>query len=301
MSPTAPDSIDLTYNTSNPAYTAAVGGFPLGDLNWFPDKYEEWKTYEGPKILWVSDGGPTDQPWVDLLARQGYDVQREDKTMQGSSLTDDQKARLNTADLVIISRGTDSGSYKALDWNSIEVPLIVCNGQITRSSRWQWFNSTGTTSLVPPPAKIQDPSHPIFAGVTIPADSAVALFDSTTGQSVMFMDDPNQNNGNLLAKVGTLQAIVEWTDTTQVYNDATTEKPAAVRMFFGTSSEFVMTADGVKVYLNAVEYMLTNPVTSSTAVELAQQELPNTFTLSQNYPNPFNPETVITYSISNAT
>jgi hypothetical protein len=44
MIPTAPDSIDLTYSNTEAAYTAAVGGFPLGDLNWFPDKKAEWVT-----------------------------------------------------------------------------------------------------------------------------------------------------------------------------------------------------------------------------------------------------------------
>jgi hypothetical protein len=45
MSHTAPDSIDLTFSTSSAAYTAAEGGFPLGDLNWFPDKKAEWENW----------------------------------------------------------------------------------------------------------------------------------------------------------------------------------------------------------------------------------------------------------------
>jgi hypothetical protein len=40
---TAPDSIDLTYSTTNAAYTAAIDGFPLGDLNWFPDMKQLWE------------------------------------------------------------------------------------------------------------------------------------------------------------------------------------------------------------------------------------------------------------------
>ncbi len=34
---------DFSYSTSSPLYTAA-DGFPVGDLNWFPDKKEEWLT-----------------------------------------------------------------------------------------------------------------------------------------------------------------------------------------------------------------------------------------------------------------
>jgi hypothetical protein len=44
MSPTAPDSIDLTYSSENSAYTAAVDGFPLGDLNWFPELKALWES-----------------------------------------------------------------------------------------------------------------------------------------------------------------------------------------------------------------------------------------------------------------
>ena len=43
MIPTAPDSIDLTYSTTNAAYTAAIDGFPLGDLNWFPEMKQLWE------------------------------------------------------------------------------------------------------------------------------------------------------------------------------------------------------------------------------------------------------------------
>lgn len=33
---------DFSYSTSAESYTAADGGFPLGDLNWFPDMMELW-------------------------------------------------------------------------------------------------------------------------------------------------------------------------------------------------------------------------------------------------------------------
>ena len=34
----------LNYSTTSKAYTAGDGGFPLGDLNWFPDKKAQWIT-----------------------------------------------------------------------------------------------------------------------------------------------------------------------------------------------------------------------------------------------------------------
>lgn len=39
------DTMDLSYSTSSPAYTGAEGGFPAGDLNWFPDKKAEWEVF----------------------------------------------------------------------------------------------------------------------------------------------------------------------------------------------------------------------------------------------------------------
>ena len=37
-----PDQVDASYNTNSKSYTAAAGGFPVGDLNWFPEKKALW-------------------------------------------------------------------------------------------------------------------------------------------------------------------------------------------------------------------------------------------------------------------
>lgn len=39
------DTLDCTYPTSALAYTGAQGGFPAGDLNWFPTKKAEWEIW----------------------------------------------------------------------------------------------------------------------------------------------------------------------------------------------------------------------------------------------------------------
>jgi|WetSurMetagenome_2_1015567.scaffolds.fasta_scaffold40749_2 hypothetical protein len=36
------ETMDCSYSTSSPAYTGATGGFPVGDLNWFPTKKADW-------------------------------------------------------------------------------------------------------------------------------------------------------------------------------------------------------------------------------------------------------------------
>jgi len=39
------DTLDCSYAPTLAAYTGAAGGFPAGDLNWFPAKKTEWETY----------------------------------------------------------------------------------------------------------------------------------------------------------------------------------------------------------------------------------------------------------------
>ncbi len=36
---------DFSYATNEPIYTGGTGGFPIGDLNWFPDKKAEWEDW----------------------------------------------------------------------------------------------------------------------------------------------------------------------------------------------------------------------------------------------------------------
>jgi hypothetical protein len=36
------DSLDCTYSTFNPIYTAGTSGYPVGDLNWFPNRKAAW-------------------------------------------------------------------------------------------------------------------------------------------------------------------------------------------------------------------------------------------------------------------
>jgi hypothetical protein len=36
------DTLNCSYSTSNGVYTAGTGGYPVGDLNWFPTRYTAW-------------------------------------------------------------------------------------------------------------------------------------------------------------------------------------------------------------------------------------------------------------------
>jgi hypothetical protein len=55
-----------------------------------------------------------------------------------------------------------------------------------------------------------------------------------------------------------------------------------------------LTAAGQKIFLNAVQYMITGTV----GVAKEPASVVKEFALDQNYPNPFNPSTSITYQVS---
>jgi len=42
------NDLDAAYSTSSSAYSGSQGGFPVGDLNWFPTKKAEWE-------VWITD------------------------------------------------------------------------------------------------------------------------------------------------------------------------------------------------------------------------------------------------------
>ena len=97
-------------------------------------------------IIWVSDayddnadGEPDDQPWLDLLETNGYTVDTSFRSQEGRSLDDSKIEALNAADLIIVSRNSDSASYandatEISQWNSITTPLMLQNIYIARNN-----------------------------------------------------------------------------------------------------------------------------------------------------------------------
>ena len=93
-------------------------------------------------IIWVSEWNqdsnsiPFDQGWIDLLRAQGYDV-IADTAGNYTSLDSARINRLNSADLVIFSRNSNSGNYidggEITQWNSIETPLLLLSPYLARS------------------------------------------------------------------------------------------------------------------------------------------------------------------------
>ena len=185
---------------------------------------------QAANIIWISDdydelvdGIPDDHGWVDFFEAQGYTVDYTEGASFGNgywrTLDADKIAALNAADLLILSRSSNSGDYasdatETEQWNSITTPLILLNVYMVRSSRWLWVDNTslagdgGTPTL-----EAVDPAHPIFYGMALDTKNQVDIFDQTVGTGTSsFYNSLDVGNGTLLASpVGQEQTMIaEW-------------------------------------------------------------------------------------------
>jgi hypothetical protein len=255
-------------------------------------------------IIWVSDGyddkadGVSDDlPWVDMLTAQGYNVDYQIVAIGNGywrTLDDAKIAALNAADLVIVSRNSDSGQYatnaaEVTQWGSVTAPLILMSTHIARSSRWKVLNTTTINSAVPVMQAV-DAGHPIFAGVALDASGQV---QAMTGGSSSFPGIANAGNGTVIATradTGDIW-IATWPAGVEYYAGAavTTGGP---RMFFVGGTQEVaatatapaigrgennLTAEGEKIFLNAVAMYapLPEPVYDVTSPGDAVLGVPN--------------------------
>ena len=223
-------------------------------------------------IIWVSgafddngDGEPDDQPWMDLLEANGYTVDASFRNQEGRTLDDDKIAALNDADLIIVSRCSNSGDYDEGDeitqWNSITTPLMLQAMHISRSSRWLWVNTTSLPNLSGSSINILESGHPIFAGVP----NGTQILDGDVGPTT-FVGITDMGNGTVLAQVEGEDAtwIAEWETGVEFY-PGSGQITGGPRLIFcaGTQEgggvgrgEYNLTPEGEIMFLNAVRYML---------------------------------------------
>jgi hypothetical protein len=252
---------------------------------------------QGAKIIWVADnlrynfdeGTTADHGFVDLLRAQGHEVDYKgeiDPHVPGDDETpvnpdwqywrdlDPNKiAELEAADLIILGRDVASSKYddtgEAEAWNAITTPLIMQGPHLARRlSKWGWFDSGSTSNKTPRLMTVTAPDHPIFAGVELDADGAVALVDPETKVTLIKDPDIGAGNGTVLGLHDEgLTWIAEWDAGVEFYEGSTTFA-GGPRMWFGsavgTSDEALgyvegasnLTADGEAIFLNAIDYML---------------------------------------------
>ena len=225
-------------------------------------------------IVWVSEwmtnpqGLSYDHGWIELLEADGHTV-LADTTNNYMTLDAGKLATLENADLIIVSRTTNSGNYVEEDeetqWNSIETPLILMSGYLARSNRWQWINSTAITEFqAKTMMRVVDAGHQVFTGVA-PVNSQIDMIDGSvdSGQNT-FLNASDVGNGTLIAQRADDNSvwIAEW-ETGVPFYSGTTQVPAEKRMLFSaggggsqTAGSLNFTENGQKIFINAVRYML---------------------------------------------
>jgi hypothetical protein len=193
-------------------------------------------------------------------------------------------ARLNTFDLVIISRSVPSGDYQdppeTLAWNGVQTPTIIMGGYIMRNTRLGY--TTGATipdTTGPVKLSVKDISHPIFTGVSLGAGNVTAnpyanvvTWNDALQRGVSVNTDPLAGSGTVLASIVTEgdpanggAVISEWQAGDTMANGAK-DKLGGHRLVFlsgsreqGITSQaagiFDLTSDGTRLFLNAVQYM----------------------------------------------
>ena len=229
-------------------------------------------------IVWVSDnktpaaGVAADQPWVDLLTAQGYTVDLSFRNKEARTLDATKIAALNAADLIIVSRDTNSGDYddgtEPTQWNSITTPIILQIAIIAQNNRWHWLDTSANTGAQPPLEAVT-PNHPIFKGVNLDASNQVAMLTSSSSIS----NAGSAGNGTLIGKRADNSQvwIAEWQPGVEFYSGSG-QTPAGPRMLCtcgggSPDGRYNLTPDGEKIFLNAIRYMLGETGDAGKAVE----------------------------------
>jgi len=227
----------------------------------------------GSNIIWVTggyddnaDGAPDDQPWVDVLTAQmhavDYKLDRSWRTMDQDKID-----TLNAADLVIVSRNSNSGDYDDADeiaqWNSVTSPLIQMSSHIARSSRWKFFDTTSINNAAPMMQAV-DPNDPLFAGVPLDENGQVVAM---TEKNSSFMSVADAGNGTVLAtRADNGEVWIAMWDAGVEYYAGAGQIAGGPRVFFtgGTQEvtpeigrgEYNLTPEGEMVFLNLVDMLL---------------------------------------------
>ncbi len=248
-------------------------------------------------IIWVSDavdqsgdGKPDDRAWVDMLKARGYtvDYTKGAAPKQGywRILDNDKIATLNTADLIIVSRCIGPTSVYVKDgestkWNSVKTPMILLHTYFARQQCWSWLDTRSPSAALWPgrPPSHSDvstlmalvPHHPIFKDVQLDSKNEVKIFDQTVGSGkVSFNPIADVGNGTLIAKPANQDwtLIAEWEPGSEFYPGAG-QTPGGRRMIFAAGTiewaaagfgrgEYNLNAQGEKLFINMIEYMLGN-------------------------------------------
>ena len=229
----------------------------------------------GVDIIWVTENtdaanepSPDDIGWTNLLEANGHTVSRRD--IRNLDTDDATLAELEAADLVILSRDTNSGNYannpaEIARWNGLTTPLISMSAQLVRSpDRWLWLAAGVIAYNATLTIRVEVTSHPIFAGVALDGNNEFVIADVGRTNPI---STTTAGNGTVLAtEPGTGYVwIAFWPANTDFFAGGP-QRAGGPRVFFAAGAGVVddnpkggenFTAEGEQVFLNTVS-LLTN-------------------------------------------
>ena len=211
----------------------------------------------GPQnIAFVTDGG--DDGFIALLEDAGHTVEAE--SGKYNNLTPELATELNGFDLVIISRSTNSGNFDASIadiWATVTKPVLNMSSYVARSTRLQFFDSANQDEGGGTTIAVQDPSHPIFTGITLESDNSLVV----TAVNLHVIVSNDAGNGTLLGLTGdgSNATIAEWDANTAAYAGGTVFP--SKRMFLAsTGGGLNFNEAGAQLFMNSVEYIVSGTV-----------------------------------------
>jgi len=260
--PDWPIPVDLSY--TNTAYlTGGVGGFPVGDLNWFPAKKADWEAQKdaehaalaealnngtlpvtpGNRVTNGSFEQATVGPVVDGI--DGWSLQ------VGSSVDP-------APDFEIVTDPVQEGSYAL----AITVNALGTNA---------WDIQLAAERIPVTPGNTYD--YSVWAK-TSDAGGSKASFTVGNAEYSEYMRLHEQS------------LTTEWTEFTGSFTITDDYTVVRAPIHFSIAGNV-----GDTIYIDNLK------ITPSTTSVEQIQALPTKYVLSQNYPNPFNPTTTISFSV----
>jgi hypothetical protein len=269
----------------------------------------------GANIVWVSfhpaDNTPSggaagagftqapDVAYTQLLRSAGHSV-----TRYVTTATPD-VARLNSFDLVIISRSVPSGNYQTPEstalWNGLTKPVLQLGGYVLRGSRLGYtYGDTIPDTAGPIRLTVNNPSHPIFTGVALDAANTmvnlyaeVVTYNGILQRGISVNTSDPAWDATVLATVGTDTdpafggMIVGEYPAGSVMGNASGDVAGGKRLVLLTGSReqtisseaagiFDLTQDGARLFLNAVSYMTGVAVSDPPPLVTQLQPAPGT-------------------------
>ena len=177
-------------------------------------------------------------------------------------LSDANKRELEAADLIIISKDSESTQYNndADFWNQIHVPILNHNAKLVRSDNhrfWDWLPGDTTTCGPCTTLIAIDTDDPIFEGI----DTSTGIEMFTADVQIDLSDQTSAGNGTVVATAGGNVMLARWTGSEELYYGQSLYAPGAPRVFFAMPdppSDFFdnATDEALRMLANAIRSLL---------------------------------------------